>query len=170
MGINCGVNPALSPTRPPPGGAAWGKRHNVITLSPTTTARESRHSREATQGHGLTWVTLHAVKCSDIGTFLDKANHLAAIHKAPAAYLRRSTGNLITWPPAWPPWGAPTLAATHAFHRASKASWDGELCCIAHPPGLAQGLDKVLRLDPHGHRQISQIRRRHGMPFIPRFQ
>jgi site-specific DNA-methyltransferase (adenine-specific) len=27
---------------------------------------------------------VHAVKCSDIGTFLDKANHLAAIHKAPA--------------------------------------------------------------------------------------
>ncbi len=27
---------------------------------------------------------VHAVNCSDIGTLLDKANHLAAIHKAPA--------------------------------------------------------------------------------------
>jgi hypothetical protein len=48
---------------------------------------------------------------------------LVACHQAhPAAYLRRSTGNLITWPPAaWPAWPPWTLAATHAFHRASKA-------------------------------------------------
>jgi hypothetical protein len=48
MGINCGVNPALSPT---------------------TTARGSR------QGLGQPRVMLHAVKCSDVRTFLDKANH-----------------------------------------------------------------------------------------------
>jgi hypothetical protein len=47
--------------------------------------------------------------------------------EAPAAYLRLSTGNRMTTPPAawpaWPPWGVwPTLAATHARHRAIRAA------------------------------------------------
>ena len=100
---------------------------------------------------------------------------LVACHKAPAAdHLRLSTGNRITWPPpwpAWPPWGAPTLAATHAFHRASRAAWDGELlCCIAHPPGRRQRFYELFWPHFHLHSQISQVSSRHGMPFIPRFQ
>ena len=92
-----------------------------------------------------------------------------------ACYLRLSTGNLITWPPAawpaWPPWGVwPTLAATHAFHRASRAAWDGELGCIAQPPSFAQSLDEYFWPYFHLHRQISEIRSRQGMASIPRFQ
>jgi hypothetical protein len=196
----------------PPGGAAWGKRHNVITLSPQkgtnqhtrmpqneassqgsvrdqiATEQGTSKATTAAQGHGLTWVTLHAVKCSDVRTVLDKANHqgkqprgwgcitrqekfqklelvlpsylfLVACHQAhPAAdHLRLSTGNRITWPPAWPPWGAPTLAATQDRHRAIRANWDGlGLCCItAHPPGLAQGLYELFWPHFHLHSQIS---------------
>ncbi len=78
----------------------------------------------------------------------------------PAAYLRRSTGNRMTTPPAWPawpPWGAPTLAATHAFQRAIKANRLGLLlCCITtHPPGLAQGLYELFWPHFHLHSQIS---------------
>ncbi len=38
---------------------------------------------------------LKAIKCSDIGTLLDKANHLATIHKAPAADWPWLVGELV---------------------------------------------------------------------------
>jgi DNA-binding XRE family transcriptional regulator len=65
-------------------------------------------------------------KTRDRGT--SKDYHDRRLKKeAPAAYLRLSTGNRMTTPPAawpaWPPWGVwLTLAATHAFHRASRAA------------------------------------------------
>ncbi|MGA0201173.1 MAG: ParB/RepB/Spo0J family partition protein, partial [Prochlorotrichaceae cyanobacterium] len=38
---------------------------------------------------------VHALNCSDVGTVLDKANHLAAIHKAPSQYWQKLTEMLI---------------------------------------------------------------------------